>query len=242
VLAAAPALLAVPIRLWVPDPPLALTEAKRNGRASAPLAKKRIGLGQALREERLWRPLIWACAVIGLEFATYYAMTVSYPSLLTTQLHLDSSAVGRYVKLFNLGMLVGSLICGWVAARRGAVSTLLIVTVALLPVLPAYVGYFPQLLAGGSLLAGFFGAGNTGTTPLLLTQLFPEHVRARCLGIVYHVGAAVGAIAPTIVAALSTRLRWGLPGAMSLVPAVSLVLLLGVLTVPPASTVPRQSE
>jgi SHS family lactate transporter-like MFS transporter len=54
-------------------------------------------------------------------------------------------------------------------------------------------------------------------TPLLLTSLFPLHVRARCVGIVYHVGAMIAAFVPPAIASLNEK------GGLSLAQAILLV-------------------
>jgi MFS transporter, SHS family, lactate transporter len=72
----------------------------------------------------------------------------------------------------------------------------------------------PSLLGVGAFLGGAFGAGFSGIVPLFLTSLFPSEVRARCVGVVYHVGALFAAFVPTGVAALTEHA--GVPLAQSI--------------------------
>ena len=51
----------------------------------------------------------------------------------------------------------------------------------------------------GAFLGGALGVGYSGVTPVLTTSLFPAHVRARAIGIVYHVGALLAAFVPTLI-------------------------------------------
>src|SRR6185503_20402210 len=76
-----------------------------------------------------------------------------------------------------------------------------LVTPALLmvPALPLYVGMAPNLWVVGAFLGGCLGVGYSGVTPVLTTSLFPAHVRARAIGIVYHVGALIAAFIPTFI-------------------------------------------
>src|SRR5262249_48040326 len=148
---------------------------------------------------RLVPPLVWASLVLGFGFCAFNALTVHYATLLQTVAGLGLSDVSRLVKIFNVGMLLGAPLLGFIAQRAGARIALASAAVALLPALPWYLGMRPSGLAMGALAAGLFGAGSSGVTPLLLTQLFPEPIRARCMGFVYHAGAAAGAAVPTLV-------------------------------------------
>jgi SHS family lactate transporter-like MFS transporter len=181
--AAAPALLVLPIRLWVPE--------SREWKAARAVK---------LRPE-LARLMAWASCVMALGFGAYYGLTGLYPTLLQ---QLGRSAEGP-VALFNIGMMLGAIACGAVAARWGVRRAVALPALLALPILPLYVGGSSL----GALLGGAFGAGFSGVVPLFLTSLFPPEVRARCVGVVYHVGALIAAFVPTGVAALSEHA--GLP-------------------------------
>jgi SHS family lactate transporter-like MFS transporter len=100
-------------------------------------------------------------------------------------------------------MMTGSIAMGWLASKRGATIALALPASVALAVLPLYVGHVGDSLALGALLAGVFGVGFCGVTPLLLTGLFPAAGRARFVGIVYHVGALFAGFVPMGIAALS---------------------------------------
>jgi hypothetical protein len=57
----------------------------------------------------------------------------------------------------------------------------------------------------GAFLGGALGVGYSGVTPVLTTSLFPAHVRARAIGVVYHVGALIAAFVPTLIPWLAAR-------------------------------------
>jgi SHS family lactate transporter-like MFS transporter len=57
----------------------------------------------------------------------------------------------------------------------------------------------------------------------MLTSLFPEHLRAKSVGIVYHLGAVPAAFVPMAIAALSEK------AGLSLALAISLVVIFSVL-------------
>ena len=192
VIAAVPALLVLPIRIWVPE--------------SAGWKEACAGLERALHKSRprdLTGRIVWGSLLMAAGFGAYYGLTGLYPTLLRSDLGLDGDAVARLVMLFNGGMLVGSALSGILAARRGVTLAIAVPALASLPFLPLYVGAHPALLGVGAVFGGLFGAGFCGTVPLLLTDLFPPEARARSIGIVYHVGSAAAALVPTLEAALA---------------------------------------
>jgi MFS transporter, SHS family, lactate transporter len=194
--AAAPALVVLPIRIWVPES--ADFRARKDQRAPERKSEHRNLVGN----------VAWASGVMALGFGAYYGLTGLYPTLLHS-LGRDAGGVASLVSLFNIGMMVGAVACGTIAARWGVRRAVALPALLALPILPLYVGASPSLLPLGALLGGAFGAGFSGVVPLFLTSLFPAEVRARCVGIVYHVGALFAAFVPTIVAALAEH--GGLP-------------------------------
>jgi SHS family lactate transporter-like MFS transporter len=215
-LAAAPALLVIPIRLWVRE--------ERAPRAAVPAASWRELFSPALRGR-----LAWACAVLFLGFGVYYALVASYPAMLRRERGLPVPAIGAVVAWFNVGMLCGAAIVGPLFARWGARVALGLPALLTLPLLPLYLGAAPPLLPLGAFLIAMVTAGTSGATPVLLTRLFPAAVRARAVGVVYHVGALMAAAAPPLVAGLAERVPGlTLASAMGLV-VVVLELALGIL-------------
>src|SRR5581483_5552924 len=181
-IAAAPALLVLPIRIWVPESP-------DLGRAA------RVGFG-ALASKPVLKKLVWASAAMACGFGAYYALSGLYPTLLD-DMGLSPRSLAWMVALFNLGMLGGSILCGALASRIGITRAVMISALLALPALPLYVGASRPLLGLGALLGGAVGVGFCGITPLLLTSLFPAEIRARAVGIAYHVGAFFAAFVPT---------------------------------------------
>jgi SHS family lactate transporter-like MFS transporter len=208
--AAAPALLVLPIRLWVPEsltaakeedaPPVVQAAAVTNEQSSTP-EKKPLSA---------FAVLFLASLYTGVAFAAYYAFTTLYATFLGKELHLLPPDRAHLVVLFNIGMMVGSLGCGYLAAKWSPVGAILICSCTVFLVLPIYVGWAAGFLHVapytsleiGAFLGGIFGAGFCGVTPLLLTSMFPAGVRARSIGIVYHVGACFAAFAPPLVTIL----------------------------------------
>ena len=193
--AAAPALVALPLVALVKEH--AGAAAARTEAVKVPFAV----LFQAPHRERV----IWAAIVEALGFGVYYAMTALWPTLLRVEHGLDQAGVARLVAIFNVAMLVGSVLCGMLAAKRGIAIGIWLPALLMVPLVPLYIGWSGSLLWLGAIVAGGIGVAYVGITPLLLTGLFEANVRARAVGLVYHLGAAAAALIPPAVAALHDR-------------------------------------
>jgi SHS family lactate transporter-like MFS transporter len=189
-----PALLTIPLWFMFPNTKPAPKTTKRS--AVAELATPGVP-----------RMLVLGSIIMALGFMVYYGLQSQYPFLLVTELHLSAKSAFAHVILFNAGMLVGCIAAGVLAARKGVIIALVAPALLMLPALPLYVGWGHGAiaLAIGAILGGAFGVGYSGVTPVLTTSLFPEHVRARAIGIVYHAGAFVAAFVPSLIPQLAAR-------------------------------------
>ena len=187
-----PALLVLPIRFWVPESAEWLA---RKGRPKEERPKVSLkGMAPAL---------IWGSITMVFVFSCYYAIAGQYPTMLGKELQKSPVDVGYYTILLNLGMLTGGALCGWLMMRFGMRAAVTTMMLAILPILPFLVGRVDGWLAAGAYFGGTFGVGITGISPLLVTRLYPQEVRARAAGIVYHVGAIGSAFVTQGIAALS---------------------------------------
>jgi len=220
VCAALPALLVIPIRLGIDE-----SGAWASERRTRPSRRPHFDL-------RSLGKLAWATGAMGLGFGAYYGLTALYPTVLRTELGADAGQVARLVALFNVGMLVGSVVCGMLAARRGVALAIVLPALLSVPVMPLYVGAIPALLSVGAFAGGALGAGFCGVVPMFLTGMFPADVRARNVGIVYHAGAALAALVPTATAALAAWAHLSLAVSLAVVAggcevALAVVVLAG---------------
>ncbi len=210
VIAALPALLALPMRWWIPE----------SEEHQAAKAEGVVSLGDAFRTDKtLFRRVVWGCFIMAFGFGAYYGLTGLYPTMLREELGLGDGGIARLVTVFNVGMLIGSVAVGILTTRRGA--TVGIALPALLAVLavPVYTGLAFEgraALTIGAFLGGAIGTAFCGATPVVLTDLFPAAVRARLVGVVYHVGAFFAAFVPMAIAALA-RSGMGIAKATTLV-------------------------
>jgi SHS family lactate transporter-like MFS transporter len=224
IIAAVPALLALPIRYWVP-------ESHPAQRAAA----EPQSLG-ALTGRGLLARLVWASLVMAFCFGGYYGLTSLYAVLLKQELGMTAQGVAGLVSLYNVGMLVGTAACGALASRLGVPKAVAIAALGMLPFLALYVGVVPELMWLGALMGGLFGAAPPGIAPLLLTSLFPANIRGKCVGLVFHVGAFLAAFVPTGMAALVEHGGFTHARVISLVGGGSLVAMAVTLFLRPRGT------
>jgi len=211
-IAAAPALLVIPIRMLVPDEAPEANKVESKGAVAdllAPAVLKMIVLGSL---------------VMALGFVVYYGMVTSHLGLYLSAGHTVAEGWQGQI-WFNVGMLVGVVAAGWVAARWGVIVALVVPALLMVPALPLFVGNVSGGMPIGAFLGGMLGVGYSGVTPVLTTSLFAPHVRARAIGIVYHVGALLAAFVPTLIPWLVSRTGMPLSTIVMLVVGIGLVVM-----------------
>lgn len=221
-IAAAPALLVIPIRMLVPDE-APETKASSHGAVAdltAPGVRKMIVLGSI---------------VMALGFIVYYGMVTFHLGLYVEAAACipgDKVCLAGAVSdgwngqiVFNVGMLIGVIGAGLVASRFGVIAALVTPALLMVPALPLFVGLSPGYMLVGAFLGGALGVGYSGVTPVLTTSLFPAHVRARAIGVIYHVGALLAAFVPTLVPWLVSTTGMSLAETVMLVVGTGLVMM-----------------
>jgi SHS family lactate transporter-like MFS transporter len=214
-IAAVPALLVLPIRIFVPD---------HIAGAEAPAAHRKTRLSD-LFVPGVRRMIVLGSLVMALGFIVYYGLTANYVGMLMTDHHLAYDTAFLHLVVFNVGMLAGVIACGWVANRWGVIAALVTPALLMVPALALYVGAIPGGLWIGAFLGGALGAGYSGVTPVLTTSLFPVQVRARAIGIVYHAGAFLAAFTPWLTTELKASAGIDLSTAIAIVVGVGLVAM-----------------
>ena len=207
-IAAVPALLVLPIRFWVKESPDWQRERDRI-RAGAKMA--------SLWTPRVITSLVQGAVVMALGFGVYYGMVAVYPTMLVREHGMGAPEIGGVLIVFNIGMLIGAVAAGAIAQKKGLVFAVAVPALLMVPLLPLYVGIAPDLLLVGAFLGGAVGVGFCGVAPALLTGLFDADVRARAVGIVYHVGAFCASFVPLAITWLATNTQLTLAGAIAIV-------------------------
>ncbi|HEU5060782.1 MAG TPA: hypothetical protein VFU21_29830, partial [Kofleriaceae bacterium] len=214
-----PALLVLPIRFFVRESPDFEARRARGARTS---------LRDMVRVPGWTAAVAWSTAVMACGFGVFYAMAGNYPLLLQTELGAGAQ-VATCVALFNVGMLLGSIVTGLLASRRGVIVAVAAPALLMVPLVPLYVGASPGLLSLGAFLGGAIGVGFCGVTPFFLTSLFPAEIRARSVGLVYNLGAIPAAFVSTGVAALAGYSDLSLAASIGLVVAALELLLVAAI-------------
>jgi len=222
--AAIPALLVIPIRFMVPDE---MTKVRSHEQSKGAVADL---LAPGVRSM-----IILGSLVMALGFIVYYGMATS-----SMGLHFEAAACAKGdtacfaaaqasgwadLMWFNLGMLVGVIVAGRVAQRFGVIVALITPALLMVPALPLFVGAAPGLMTLGAILGGAFGVGYSGVTPVLTTSLFPDHVRGRAIGIVYHTGALLAAFVPPAIPKLAEAAHLSLATTVELIVGGGLVAM-----------------
>jgi MFS transporter, SHS family, lactate transporter len=188
---------------------------------------KKVSPVRALASPGVPKMLVLGSVVMALGFMVYYGLQSQYPAMLQGELKLSSSSTMLHVILFNAGMLFGVIAAGFVAQRFGVIVALVAPALLMVPALPLYVGMVSWALPIGAFLGGALGVGYSGVTPVLTTSLFPAHVRALAIGLVYHIGAFFAAFVPWLIPQIATHFHLKLSTVLGLVVGVALVLMSG---------------
>jgi len=141
----------------------------------------------------------------------YYAVTTWLPTYLKTVRGLSILNTGNYLLVVILGSFAGYLVSAWLTDRLGRKPTLLLFAVCSLCTVAAYT-YFSisdRLMLFLGFPLGFFASGSFGPMGAFFTELFPTHVRGSGQGFSYNVGRGIGALFPTLVGFLASRMGLG---------------------------------
>ncbi len=153
-----------------------------------------------------------------------------YPTFLQVQHSLSPHAVGTIAAIYNVGAILGGILCGSLSERLG--RRRMIVTAALLslPVLPLWAfSASPVLLALGAFLMQVMVQGAWGVIPAHLNELSPDEARGTFPGLVYQLGNLLASANATIQAGIAVHFGGNYGLALALV-AGSVAVIIAVLT------------
>ena len=200
-----PALLVFYIRRRVPEPEIFQRTLARE-----------TSLGESSHFLEIFSPallgttLFTALLAVGAQ-GGYYAITTWLPTYLKTTRKLSVLNTGAYLFVVIAGSFVGYLVSAWLTDRLGRKRTLVLFAVCSLLAIVGYT-YLPISNSGMLLLGfplGFFASGVFSPIGAFFTELFPSRVRGSGQGFSYNVGRGIGALFPTLVGVLSTRMELG---------------------------------
>jgi len=157
-----PALLVLYIRRHVPESP---------SWERAPAAHD--GTFSILRSH--WRLGLYAIVLMtAFNFFSHGTQDL-YPTFLQVQHGLSPHAVGTIAAIYNVGAILGGIVCGSLSERFGRRRMIVIAALLSLPVLPLWAfSESPVLLAAGAFLMQVTVQGAWGVIPAHLNELSPE--------------------------------------------------------------------
>jgi SHS family lactate transporter-like MFS transporter len=212
-----PALLVLYIRRRVPESP-----------SWEPGAAARSSTMSVVRSH--WRLGIYAVLLMtAFNFFSHGTQDL-YPTFLQVQHGLSPHAVGIIAAVYNVGAIVGGIVCGTLSERIGRRRMIVIAALLSLPILPLWAfSAEPVLLALGAFLMQVAVQGAWGVIPAHLNELSPAEARGTFPGFVYQLGNLLAAANATIQADLAVHFGGNYGLALALV-AGSVAVIIAVLT------------
>jgi len=212
-----PALLVLYIRRRVPESPTwDRAAAARSGTLSILTSHWRLGL----------------YAVVLMTAFNFFSHGTQdlYPTFLQVQHGLSPHAVGTIAAIYNVGAILGGILCGSLSERIGRRRMIVIAALLSLPVVPLWAfSDSPVLLAMGAFLMQFMVQGAWGVIPVHLNELSPDEARGTFPGLVYQLGNLLASANATIQAGIATHFGGNYGLALALV-AGSVAIIIAVLT------------
>ncbi|MBI1899283.1 MAG: MFS transporter [Acidobacteria bacterium] len=196
-----PALLVIPIRRKVVEPPI-WTERRFRG-----------SIGDLFRRP-LRRITLIASALASATMFAYWGLFTWLPGFLGAPASeggagLTIVTTSAWVILMQAGALAGYILFGVAGDRFGRRITFAAYVTAAAALTAVY-GSLPRWGSSGMLpvlapLLGFFGTGYFSLFGAMLAELYPTPVRATGQGLTYNLGRGLSAAAPFIVGAVADR-------------------------------------
>jgi MFS family permease len=200
-----------------------------------PAAQAKVSF-EVFRPPLLRKTLVGSLIAMVVLFA-YWGLFTWMPSFLARAADQGGAGLGivgssAWIIPMQVGAFFGYVSFGFFAdrfGRRPVFALFLACAAILVAVYGQLVRHEVLLLVLGPLI-GFFGHGYFSVFGVLLSELFPTHIRATAQGLVYNVGRAFSAFAPYTVGALADV--YGLGSALTVTSAFFLAGALMIFLLP----------
>ncbi len=177
-----------------------------------------------------WRLGIYAVVLMAAFNVFSHGTQDLYPTFLQVQHGLSPHAVGTIAAIYNVGAILGGILCGALSERIGRRRMIVIAALLSLPVLPLWAfSASPVLLAMGAFLMQVMVQGAWGVIPVHLNELSPDEARGTFPGLVYQLGNLLAAANATIQAGIAVYFGGNYGVALALV-AGSVAIIIAVVT------------
>ena len=186
-----PALLVLYIRRKVPESP------------SWRRAPSTLGGTLALIKSH-WRIGIYAVILMtAFNFFSHGTQDL-YPTFLQVEHGLSPHAVGIIAAIYNIGAIIGGIICGSLSEKFGRRRMIIICSLLSLPIIPLWAfSSSAAMLALGAFLMQVTVQGAWGVIPAHLNELSPGAARGTFPGFVYQLGNLLASANATIQAGIA---------------------------------------
>ncbi|RSX56255.1 MFS transporter [Bifidobacterium samirii] len=215
-----PAVVAIAIRAFVPEPPLYV-----RSRESQEERGSLRGLFATPERTRHSIAIIILCAV---QNCGYFGIMTWLPSYLNTELDLSLTSTGLWTAVTVLGMMLGISVFGFLADHLGRRPAFWIFQVGAAVMVVAYsLLSDPTMLLVGGFFMGMFANGMIGGYGALISELYPTSLRATAQTALYNTGRFIGGgLGPVAIAAIADGHGFATAiGAISLIYAVAFVTM-----------------
>ena len=177
-----------------------------------------------------WRLGVYAVVLMAAFNFFSHGTQDLYPTFLQVQHALSPHAVGTIAAIYNVGAILGGILCGSLSERIGRRRMIVIAALLSLPVLPLWAfAASPVLLAMGAFLMQVMVQGAWGVIPAHLNELSPDEARGTFPGLVYQLGNLLASANATIQAGIAMHFGGNYGVALALV-AGSVAIIIAVLT------------
>ena len=188
-----PAIIAIIIRAFVPEPPI-YEEHKASGKAHGKLSD----LFATPERVKFSIIIIILCTV---QNAGYFGIMTWLPKYLNSELGLSLTSTGLWTAVTVLGMMIGISAFGFLAdkaGRRPAFWTFQVGAAAMIIIYSQLTD--PTALLIGGFFMGMFANGMIGGYGTLIAELFPTEMRGTAQTALYNAGRFIGgASAPVVI-------------------------------------------
>jgi SHS family lactate transporter-like MFS transporter len=151
-----------------------------------------------------------------------------YPAFLRLGAGFGPTAATWTVVLYNVGAIIGGLVCGALSERLGRRHTVILAAVLALPIVPlfAFAGEGAGLLALGAFGMQFMVQGAWGVIPAHLTELSPDAIRGFYPGVTYQLGNLLAGLDLPLQEAIAGRHGYTAALTWTVIPALLAVIAL----------------
>ncbi|PJM80064.1 MFS transporter [Bifidobacterium scaligerum] len=198
-----PAIVAILIRVFVPEPPLYLKHRQT--------AKEHGSIRQLFSTPERVRFSIAIIILCTVQNCGYFGIMTWLPSYLNTELNLSLTSTGIWTAVTVLGMMLGISVFGFLADHLGRRPAFWIFQIgaAIMVVIYSQLKDPNTLLIGGFFM-GMFANGMIGGYGALISELFPTELRATAQTALYNTGRFIGGgLGPVAIAAIATGHGFG---------------------------------